>query len=48
MNIEKDFKNTLEKKDYITYLLATNNILLISPIIIYLLMIRTLLSQYRI
>lgn len=34
MNIEKDFKNTLEKKDYVTYLLTTNNILLISPIII--------------
>ena len=34
MNIEKDSKNTLEKKDYVTYLLTTNNILLISPIII--------------
>lgn len=34
MNIQKDFKQTLNKKDYIIYLLSTNNILLISPIII--------------
>ncbi|MBR3890975.1 MAG: YcxB family protein [Bacilli bacterium] len=44
MNIEKDFKNTLEKKDYVTYLLTTNNILLISPIIIISLLIAIIYS----
>lgn len=44
MNIEKDFKNTLEKKDYVTYLLTTNNILLISPIIIISLLISIIYS----
>lgn len=38
MNIQKDFKNTLNKKDYITYLLMTNNILMVSPIIVVSLM----------
>lgn len=44
MNIQKDFKNTLEKKDYITYLLTTNNILLISPIIIVCLIVAIVYS----
>lgn len=39
MNIEKDFKNKLTKKDYITYLLNRNMILLLSPIIIVVLLI---------
>ena len=34
MNITKDFKNTLTKKDYLKFLLATNNILVLSPLIV--------------
>lgn len=44
MNIQKDFKNTLNKKDYIIYLLTTNNILLISPLIIICLLIAIIYS----
>ena len=41
---QKDFINTLEKKDYIKYLLITNNILLLSPIIILALLVATIYS----
>lgn len=44
MNIEKDFKNKLTKKDYITYLLNRNMILLLSPIIIIVLTIGIIFS----
>lgn len=39
MNIKKDFKNKLTKKDYITYLINRNMILLLSPIVIIALLI---------
>ena len=44
MNIEKDFKNKLTTKDYITYLLNRNMILLLSPIIIVALTIGIIFS----
>lgn len=44
MNIEKDFKNTLTKKDYITYLLNRNMVLLLSPAIIIALIIAIVFS----
>jgi len=34
MNITKDFKQTLTKKDYLKFLLVTNNILVLSPLIV--------------
>lgn len=44
MNIEKDFKNKLTKKDYISYLLNRNMVLVLSPIIIVALLIATIFS----
>lgn len=44
MNIEKDFKNKLTKKDYITYLLNRNMILLLSPAIIVTLLVAVIYS----
>lgn len=44
MNIEKDFKNKLTTKDYLTYLLNRNMILLLSPIIIIALLIAIVYS----
>lgn len=44
MNIQKDFINTLDKKDYIKYLLITNNILLLSPVIILALLVAIIYS----
>ena len=44
MNIEKDFKNKLNKKDYITYLLNRNMILLLSPLIIAALLVAIVFS----
>lgn len=44
MNIQKDYINTLEKKDYVTYLLTTNNILLLSPFIIVALLVAIIYS----
>lgn len=47
MNIEKDFKNKLTKKDYIKYLVNRNMILLLSPIIIISLTTASILSIIR-
>lgn len=44
MHIEKDFKNKLTKKDYLTYLLTKNMILLLSPIVIIALLIAIVYS----
>ena len=44
MNIEKDFKNKLTKKDYVTYLLQRNIILVISPAIIVLLLLAIVMA----
>jgi hypothetical protein len=44
MNIVKDFKGTLTKKDYYIYLLTTNNILLLSPFIIIAILVATIYS----
>ena len=44
MNIEKDFKNKLTKKDYVTYLLNRNMILLLSPLIIITLLVAIIYS----
>lgn len=44
MNIVKDFKGTLTKKDYIIFLLTTNNILLLSPFIIIAILVATIYS----
>lgn len=39
MRIEKDFKNKLTAKDYVTYLLTRNMILLLSPVLIIALLV---------
>ena len=44
MNIEKDFKNKLTKKDYVIYLLQRNLILVLSPFIITILLIAIISS----
>jgi hypothetical protein len=44
MKIEKDFKNKLTKKDYITYLINRNMILLLSPVIIVALLVAIIYS----
>lgn len=44
MNIEKDFKNKLTKKDYVTYLFNRNMILLLSPLIIIALLVAIIYS----
>lgn len=44
MNIEKDFKNKLTKKDYITYLINRNMLLILSPLIIIALLVGAIYS----
>lgn len=44
MNIQKDFKNKLTKKDYITYLINRNIVLLLSPIIIIALVVAAIFA----
>ena len=47
MQIEKDFKNKLTKKDYITYLFTKNMVLLLSPVIIIALVTAIVVSLVR-
>lgn len=42
MNIEKDFKGKLTSKDYITYLIHRNMVLLLSPALIVALLVATI------
>ena len=44
MNIQKDFKNKLTKKDYFIYLINRNMVLLLSPLIIIALLVAIIFS----